>query len=65
MRKIVDYVVGVLIVAAGLFFLLNGTLKFNVAALPPSSLDKVFGIFCILYGSWRIYRGIKRDKKTL
>ncbi len=62
-RKVVDYVVGILIVLVGGFFLLNETLKLSVGLMRPTAFDKVFGILCILYGIWRIYRGYKREKQ--
>lgn len=63
-RKVVDYVVGILIVLVGFFFLLNETLKLSVGLMRPTAFDQVFGILCILYGIWRIYRGYKREKQS-
>ena len=62
MRALMDYAIGVLITAAGIFFLVRGKFKlqFN-ESFPPNYMDKIFGVICILYGSWRIYRGYKKN----
>ena len=61
-KSIMDYAIGVLIVIMGIFFLLrqNFKLAFN-EDYPPNNMDKVFGVICLLYGGWRIYRGYKKN----
>ena len=61
-KSIMDYAIGILIVVMGIFFLLrqNFKLEFN-EDYPPNNMDKVFGVICLLYGSWRIYRGYKKN----
>ena len=61
-RSIMDYSIGMLITAAGIFFLVrdNFKLQFN-EDFPPNKIDKIFGVICILYGCWRIYRGYKKN----
>ena len=62
MRSIMDYGMGVIIVLMGLFFLFRG--RFGNIPLnerfPPNELDKVFGVICLIYGAWRIYRGYQK-----
>ena len=61
-RALVDYSIGLMITAMGLFFLLRD--KFNLQfneRFPPNDIDKIFGVICLLYGGWRIYRGYKKN----
>ncbi len=62
MRSILDYGIGLLIVVAGvfLFFRASFDLEFN-EKFPPNYWDKIFGIICVAYGAWRIYRGYKKN----
>ncbi len=61
-RALMDYSIGALITIAGIFFLVRDMfdLQFN-ENFPPNDIDKIFGAICILYGSWRIYRGYKKN----
>jgi threonine/homoserine/homoserine lactone efflux protein len=61
-KSIMDYAIGVLITGMGVFFLSrqNFKLQFN-EDYPPNNMDKVFGVICLLYGGWRIYRGYKKN----
>ena len=61
MRSIMDYGMGILIILVGLFFLLHGKLKMKFANFPSSGLDYVFGVMCLVYGGWRLYRGYKKN----
>ncbi len=61
MRSISNYVMGVLLLLAGLFFLvpLNKT-KVYVQQYDPTIIT-IFGIVCIIYGLFRMYRGYKKN----
>ncbi len=61
-KALMDYSIGVLIVVAGIFFLVRDRFKleFN-ESFPPNDIDKIFGGICILYGAWRFYRGYKKN----
>lgn len=60
-RALMDYSIGILIVAAGVFFGIRDKFKLEFNEnFPPNDIDKLFGGICILYGSWRIYRGYKK-----
>ncbi|MBI5856279.1 MAG: hypothetical protein HZB42_01410 [Sphingobacteriales bacterium] len=62
MRSILDYGMGILILFLGLFFFFRN--KFDISfneSFPPNVIDKIFGAICMLYGSWRIYRGYKKN----
>lgn len=62
MRAVMDYGIGALILGAGVFFFFRDRfdMTFN-ENFPPNSIDKIFGAICIVYGSWRIYRGYKKN----
>ena len=62
MRSILDYGIGIAIITAGAFLFFRGMMKleFN-ETFPPNSMDKIFGLLCMLYGFWRVYRGYKKN----
>jgi hypothetical protein len=62
MKSVLDYGMGIMIILAGLFFLFRG--KFHIQfndKYPPNDIDIVFGIMCLLYGAWRVFRGYKKN----
>ena len=61
MRSLLDYGIGTLILAAGIFFLIrkNFNIPFN-KNFPPNDIDIFFGAICIMYGAWRIWRGYQK-----
>jgi len=62
MRSLLDYGMGLVIVLAGLFFLFRHKFKLSFnESFPPNDIDKIFGAVCLIYGSWRIYRGYKKN----
>lgn len=62
MRSVLDYGMGILIIGAGVIFLFRDKLKIDMMGdTPPTSLDKMFGGICLVYGAWRIYRGVKKN----
>lgn len=62
MKSLMDYGMGVIILAAGVFFLFRGQFDISLnERFPPDDMDKVIGGLCLLYGSWRIYRGYKKN----
>jgi len=61
MKSIMDYGMGILIILAGLFFLFHKMLKIPFGDDSASIFDKIFGVMCLLYGSWRVYRGYKKN----
>lgn len=61
MRSLKDYGTGVFILIVGAFFLFHEKLKFSFADFPKSDIDYFFGGMCLLYGTWRIYRGYKQN----
>lgn len=61
MRSIMDYGMGTLIILAGLFFLFHSSLNIPFGDSSYSLFDKFFGVLCLLYGGWRLYRGYKKN----
>jgi hypothetical protein len=61
MRSILDYGMGVAFFLIGLYFLLYDVLDISIFPRKPSPMDKVIGIFFLAYGSWRLYRGYKKN----
>lgn len=62
MRSILDYGMGIIILAAGLFFFFRDRFKLSFnESFPPNEIDKIFGVICVIYGSWRVYRGYKKN----
>ena len=62
MRSILDYGMGIAILAAGVIFFFREKFHFRLNEdFPPNDTDKIFGAICIVYGCWRIYRGYKKN----
>jgi hypothetical protein len=62
MWSIRDYAAGIVIVLLGIVFFFRGYFKIELNDhFPPNYMDKVFGVICVLYGAWRIYRGYKKN----
>jgi hypothetical protein len=61
MKSIMDYGMGIVMILVGLYFLFHQALNINIGDSSSSLLEKFFGVMCLLYGSWRIYRGYKKN----
>ena len=61
-RSIVDYTMGVLFLALGIFFFIRYQQNIYLKYIGnPDTLDIVLGVLFVLYGGWRIYRGYKKN----
>ncbi len=60
MKSIMDFGMGLIYLAVGIFILLAKKFHFNNDFV-LSGGGKVFAGLIIFYGLWRIYRGIKKD----
>lgn len=60
-RAIADYSMGTIFFLLGVFFLIHKLLGIEFGTNRSTALDTVFGIMCVLYGGWRIYRGYKKN----
>jgi hypothetical protein len=62
MRSLADYVMGGFFVILGFFFFFRDKFKLDFNEIfPPNYVDLIFGGICIVYGTWRIYRGYKKN----
>jgi hypothetical protein len=61
MRSIVDYVMGLLFICFGIYFLVYDKIGINIFNREPSSIDYVIGGLFVIYGLWRVYRGYKKN----
>lgn len=61
MRSIMDYGMGSLWLGMGVFIIFIKKFSIDLAARYDSTMFKVFGAVCIIYGIFRIYRGYKKN----
>lgn len=61
MRSLMDYGMGVLWIAMGIFLIFIKKFNTDLAARFDDPMIKVFGGICILYGLFRVYRGYKKN----
>jgi hypothetical protein len=62
MRSVFDYGIGAVILFFGVFLFFRD--QFDIAfneRFKPDVWDKVAGVMFFAYGSWRIYRGYKKN----
>jgi len=60
MRSLMDYTMGILYLAAAAFLFFAEKLGFEMENF-DKTFRYIFGALCAIYGSWRIYRGFKKD----
>jgi hypothetical protein len=60
MRSLLDYTMGLLYLGGGLFLIFANQLGFEMESF-DKTFRYIFGGLCIVYGSWRIYRGYKKE----
>jgi hypothetical protein len=61
MRSVMDYTMGIVFFFLGLFFIFYRHFGIRIMAREPSNLDFVIGGLFVAYGSWRFYRGYKKN----
>jgi len=59
MRTIMDYGMGIIIFGIGIFFLVAPKIGFDVGI--EDFFRYSFAILCLVYGTWRVYRGFKKN----
>ena len=64
MRSIMDFGMGILWVCMGFFLSFVQYFNYSLSARFDDPALQVFGIVCILYGTFRIYRGYKKKYWT-
>ena len=60
MKSIMDLGMGIIYVGVGIFILFAKKFHFTNEFV-DSTIGKIFALLVILYGLWRIYRGIKKN----
>ena len=61
LRSVMDYTMGIVFFCLGIFFLIYREFGIQIMEREPSNLDYVIGVLFVAYGSWRIYRGYKKN----
>lgn len=61
MRSIMDYGMGVLWIAMGVFLIFIEHFNTGLEARFDDPTMKAFGGVCVLYGGFRVYRGYKKN----
>lgn len=61
MRSITNYVMGVFLIGAGCFFMFPVPATRSYINQYDPVIIKIFALVCMLYGSFRIYRGYKKN----
>ena len=60
-RSIADYGMGTFFLLVGLYFFFYDELDISIFSTKPTSIDLFIGALFVLYGSWRLYRGYKKN----
>lgn len=60
MRSITDIGMGLLWTSMGVFFFFLKHFSVEIAARYDESVTRVFGVICVIYGIFRVYRGISK-----
>lgn len=60
MRSIMDFGMGLLWTAMGVFIIFIEKFSADLAERYNSGAFKAFGVVCVIYGLFRIYRGYKK-----
>ena len=60
-QSIRDFVVGVMLLLVGIFFMVYKYFGIRLLDREPAPIDLAIGVLFIIYGAWRIYRGYKKD----
>ncbi|HMJ47077.1 MAG TPA: hypothetical protein VK498_07085 [Ferruginibacter sp.] len=61
MRSIMDYGMGILWIAMGVFLIFIEKFNTGLEARFDDPVMKAFGGVCILYGGFRVYRGYRKN----
>lgn len=59
-RSLMDLGMGIIYAVMGGFFLLSEVFGIYME-FPPKPFSYIFGGLCLLYGAFRIYRGLRKD----
>lgn len=56
-----DYIMGTVFFLIGVYFLVYKEFGLTLLDRKPSNIDYLIGLLFVSYGSWRIYRGYKKN----
>jgi threonine/homoserine/homoserine lactone efflux protein len=60
-RSVVDYTMGLLFFAVGIYLLFFDKREWDFFNLPPRAGNYILGGMFLIYGGWRIYRGYRKN----
>lgn len=60
MKSILDFGMGIIYIGVGIMILLAKKMHLN-NEFADSIIGKGLAVIVIIYGAWRIYRGVKKD----
>lgn len=60
MRSLLDFAMGLIYVAAGLFLFFHKQWGMQVDLI-SRPIELALGVIILIYGGWRIYRGIQKN----
>lgn len=61
MRTVYNIAIGIIILGMGLAILFNDQLGLKITETFDSTLINIFGGACIIYGGFRLFRGLKKN----
>ncbi|MEP6845135.1 MAG: hypothetical protein ABI861_04000 [Panacibacter sp.] len=62
MRNVYNVTIGILIIGIGLLMFFNDAAGLNLFQQFDKTMIYAFGGICILYGGFRLYRGLKKEE---
>jgi hypothetical protein len=60
-RSVMDLGMGIIYAVLAGYFMLGSLITGEELEFPPKPFNYIFGALILLYGGFRIYRGIKKD----
>jgi len=61
MRTVYNVTIGIIIIGIGLLMFFNEKVGLNLSETFEPLMINLFGGLCLLYGGFRLYRGIKKE----
>ncbi|HEX8460060.1 MAG TPA: hypothetical protein VF623_01465 [Segetibacter sp.] len=59
-RSIMDFAMGFFYIAGAFFLIFSEKVGYSMEHF-DKTFRYIFGVLCAVYGTWRIYRGFKKD----
>lgn len=61
MKSILDYGMGAIFLLVGVVLLFGDKLNIRYGSYFDAGAEKIFGGICLVYATWRFYRGYKKN----